>query len=97
MNRHTWYHSCLALTKPCVNVSRNLLVVFSIAFQKLRRLLVNLHTRLNKEDKKGFNSRNLILQGFFLFSFFGFVLVYFLMAPLFFFFFLSHRNTLLWI
>lgn len=81
MNRHVWYHSCLAPTKPCGNVSKNLLVVFSIAFQKLLRLLVNLHTRLNKEDEKGFNSRNLILQGFILFSFF-----LFLMAPLSFFF-----------
>lgn len=86
MNRHTWYHSCLAPTKPRVNVSRNLLVVFSIAFQKLLRLLVNLHTRLNKEDKKGFNSRNLILQGFFLFSFFGFVFGVFFNGISFFFF-----------
>lgn len=86
MNRHVWHHSCLAPTKPCVNVSRNLLVVFSIAFQKLLRLLVNHHTRLNKEDEKGFNSTNLILQGFFFF---------FLKGTSFFSF--KHRNTFLWV
>lgn len=69
MNRHAWHHFCLDPTEPCVIVSRILLVIFSIAFQKFLRLLVNCQTRLNTEDEKGFNSINLILKLLFVFGF----------------------------
>lgn len=62
MNRHVWHCPSLAPAKPCVNVSRNVLVVCDTAFQKLLRLLVNHHTGLHEKDEKGFNSTNLILQ-----------------------------------